>query len=74
MADTLTSVKSLFASKTALTGFLMSLIGILNSLGILPASFDATGFVNAILIVGGGFVAIFRNMATQKTAVTGATA
>jgi hypothetical protein len=65
----LKGVKSLFKSKTALTGFLLSLFGMLNALGVLPAGFDATQFVNSLLIVGGFLVATFRNMATEKTSV-----
>jgi hypothetical protein len=65
----LTGVKSLFKSKTALTGFLISLFGMLNALGWLPTNFDATQFVNSLMMVGGFLVALFRNMAKEKTSV-----
>lgn len=64
------ATKSIFTSKTAITGLLLSLFGILNALGILPAGFDATTLVNGILVVGGVLVTIFRSIATQKVAVT----
>lgn len=74
MADTLTGVKSIFKSKTAITGLLMSLFGILNMLGILPASFEASTLVNSLVTAGGILVAIFRNFATTKTALAPASA
>jgi hypothetical protein len=67
----LTGLKSLFASKTAITGFLLSIFGILGLLGILPAGLDAPAIVNAIVAGGGALVVLFRNFATQRTSLTG---
>ena len=71
MAEQLTGTKSVFFSKTAITGLLLALFGLLNTLGILPAGFDATTLVNGILVVGGVLVTIFRAVATKKVTVTG---
>ena len=70
----LVGTKSVFMSKTAITGVLLALFGVLNALGVLPAGFDATTLVNGVLVVGGILVTIFRAIATKKVTVSGAPA
>lgn len=67
----LTGVKSIFASKTAITGFLLSLFGILGILGLVPAGLDAPALVEAVVAAGGALVVAFRAFATQQVALTG---
>lgn len=70
----LVGTKSVFTSKTAVTGILLALFGVLNALGVLPAGFDATALVNGLLVVGGILVTIFRAVATKKVTVASTTA
>lgn len=74
MTGLLTGAKSLFASKTAITGFLLSVFGLLGLLGLMPADLDAPTLVDAIVAGGGALVVLFRKFATQRIAGAAETA
>ena len=58
--------KSVFLSKTNITGFLIAAFGLLGTLNLLPAGLDATQLTNILVTVGGMLVVLFRSIATKK--------
>jgi hypothetical protein len=62
----LTGSKSLFLSKTNITGLLIALLGVLGLLGVLPADLDAPALVQTLITAGGALVILFRSIATQR--------
>ena len=72
MADELTGVKGILASRTNITGLLLALFGVLGMLGILPATLDAPTLVEAIVAGGGALVVLFRTLATKQVTVVAA--
>lgn len=60
-----TTTKSKLASKTNITAALLLVFSVLNMLGVLPATFDATSAVNALVGIGSAAIIFFRTYATQ---------